>query len=163
MKVSTTTGNLFAISLLAFTACNTDEQTKSLPNIILISADDLGWSDIGCYGSEVHTPNLDLLASEGMRFNGQSITPYEGVSLLPVFEGESAERQKPIFWEWRNGQAVYYNSWKIVRDGIKKPWDLYNLDIDPTETTNLSEINPEKVEELNKLFTEWKIKLEKEK
>ena len=38
------------------------------PNIILICADDLGWSDIGCYGSEIQTPNLDRLASQGMRF-----------------------------------------------------------------------------------------------
>lgn len=38
------------------------------PNIILIMADDLGFSDIGCYGSEIKTPNLDKLASEGLRF-----------------------------------------------------------------------------------------------
>jgi arylsulfatase A-like enzyme len=37
------------------------------PNIVLIMADDLGFSDIGCYGSEIQTPNLDKLASEGMR------------------------------------------------------------------------------------------------
>ena len=39
------------------------------PNILLILADDLGYSDLGCYGSEIQTPNLDRLASEGMRFN----------------------------------------------------------------------------------------------
>lgn len=38
------------------------------PNILLICADDLGWSDIGCYGSEVKTPNLDRLAAGGIRF-----------------------------------------------------------------------------------------------
>ncbi|HWJ90452.1 MAG TPA: sulfatase-like hydrolase/transferase, partial [Flavisolibacter sp.] len=37
------------------------------PNILLICADDLGWSDIGCYGSEVLTPNLDKLAASGVR------------------------------------------------------------------------------------------------
>jgi hypothetical protein len=37
---------------------NYSVHTLQLPNIILISADDLGWSDIGCYGSEVQTPNL---------------------------------------------------------------------------------------------------------
>lgn len=41
---------------------------QPLPNILLISADDLGWSDIGCYGSEVQTPNLDELARQGVRF-----------------------------------------------------------------------------------------------
>ncbi|HVI99489.1 MAG TPA: arylsulfatase [Sphingomonas sp.] len=39
-----------------------------VPNIILIVADDMGYSDIGCYGSEIETPNLDRLAEGGMRF-----------------------------------------------------------------------------------------------
>jgi arylsulfatase A-like enzyme len=40
----------------------------SRPNIILIMVDDMGWSDIGCYGGEVDTPNLNRLAREGLRF-----------------------------------------------------------------------------------------------
>jgi arylsulfatase A-like enzyme len=39
------------------------------PNVVLILADDLGWSDLGCYGADLHeTPHLDRLAREGMRF-----------------------------------------------------------------------------------------------
>jgi arylsulfatase A-like enzyme len=38
------------------------------PNILLIVADDLGYSDLGCYGSEIDTPNLDALAANGLRF-----------------------------------------------------------------------------------------------
>ena len=38
------------------------------PNIVLIMVDDMGWSDIGCYGSEIRTPNIDRLAREGTRF-----------------------------------------------------------------------------------------------
>lgn len=38
------------------------------PNIVLILADDMGFSDIGCYGGEIHTPHIDYLAAHGLRF-----------------------------------------------------------------------------------------------
>ncbi|HZQ46836.1 MAG TPA: sulfatase-like hydrolase/transferase, partial [Verrucomicrobiae bacterium] len=38
------------------------------PNILLIMSDDMGFSDLGCYGGEIQTPNLDSLAHEGVRF-----------------------------------------------------------------------------------------------
>ncbi len=41
---------------------------ESRPNIVLIMCDDMGFSDIGCYGGEIDTPNLDKLAESGMRF-----------------------------------------------------------------------------------------------
>lgn len=43
-------------------------QKSDRPNILLILADDLGYSDLGCYGGEIQAPNLDKLASEGIRF-----------------------------------------------------------------------------------------------
>src|SRR5947208_76540 len=46
----------------------TQAATKSRPNILLILADDMGYSDLGCFGSEIATPNLDRLASKGVRF-----------------------------------------------------------------------------------------------
>ena len=38
------------------------------PNVALIMADDLGFADLGCYGSEIETPHLDALAANGLRF-----------------------------------------------------------------------------------------------
>ncbi len=51
---------------LFITACHHEEVKP--PNILVILADDLGFSDLGCYGGEIETPNLDKLASEGLRF-----------------------------------------------------------------------------------------------
>ena len=45
------------------------QEPKSRPNIIVILADDMGFSDLGCYGSEIATPNLDSLAAGGLRFS----------------------------------------------------------------------------------------------
>ncbi len=44
-------------------------QKDRRPNVIIILADDLGFSDLGCYGGEIQTPNLDRLAENGLRFN----------------------------------------------------------------------------------------------
>jgi arylsulfatase len=45
------------------------------PNILLIFVDDMGFSDLGCYGSEIHTPHLDAMAERGLRFSQFYNTP----------------------------------------------------------------------------------------
>jgi arylsulfatase len=47
---------------------NAPEKIDKRPNIVIIMADDLGYSDLGCYGGEIQTPNLDQLAQNGIRF-----------------------------------------------------------------------------------------------
>jgi arylsulfatase A len=73
--------NRFAAVLLAMLACLSicfarrdlsaaePNSTKRKPNVVLIVIDDLGWADLGCYGSKYYrTPNIDRLAAEGLRF-----------------------------------------------------------------------------------------------
>ncbi|MEI8098612.1 MAG: arylsulfatase [Sediminibacterium sp.] len=45
------------------------KKTLNKPNILIILADDMGYSDIGCYGGEIHTPNIDRLAAGGVKFS----------------------------------------------------------------------------------------------
>ena len=61
---------IFMISfvLLLFQACGQVKKQAKPPNIVLIMGDDIGFSDLGCYGSEIMTPNLDQLAEQGLRF-----------------------------------------------------------------------------------------------
>ena len=57
-------------TLLTFlTALTLSVTAAEKPNILLILVDDLGWSDLGCYGSEIKTPVLDKLAGNGLRFS----------------------------------------------------------------------------------------------
>lgn len=60
---------LFSSGLLALLAPAVAAQEKSAPNIVLIMCDDMGFSDLGCYGSEIQTPHLDSLAAQGLRFS----------------------------------------------------------------------------------------------
>ncbi|MEE8450808.1 MAG: arylsulfatase [Thermoguttaceae bacterium] len=58
----------FTMTLLTLLLIPTAATAAERPNIILIMADDLGFADIGCYGSEIETPNLDALAAGGLQF-----------------------------------------------------------------------------------------------
>jgi arylsulfatase len=55
-------------TLLALLLLVTAQEPPDKPNIVILLADDMGFSDIGCYGSEIATPNLDRLAAGGLRF-----------------------------------------------------------------------------------------------
>ena len=88
-------------------------------------------------------------------FKGNPVLPYEGVSLMPVIRDEKSERAKPLFWEWQNGQAMKDGKWKIVRDGLKNRWSLFDMTADPTEVNDLADKNPQQVEKMVRAFNEW--------
>ncbi|MFT3788841.1 MAG: arylsulfatase [Tepidisphaeraceae bacterium] len=55
-------------SLLTGSAFAQPAASPTRPNVVVILADDMGFSDLGCYGGEIHTPNIDALAAKGVRF-----------------------------------------------------------------------------------------------
>ena len=72
------------------------------PNIVLILADDMGYSDIGCFGSEIRTPNIDSLAARGLRFtqfyNGAVCCPTRAALLTGLYS-----HQAGMGWMTQNG------------------------------------------------------------
>ncbi len=56
------------LTVAVFLGCSSASADSPKPNIMLIMADDLGFSDLGCYGGEIATPNLDAVAENGLRF-----------------------------------------------------------------------------------------------
>jgi len=68
------------------------QETTGKPDIILILADDLGYSDIGCQGGEIKTPNIDRLADEGARFTAASNTARCCPSRASLLTGAYAHR-----------------------------------------------------------------------
>ena len=69
-------GALAAVPAFAWLGLNTERAGPAQrPNVLLIVADDLGYSDIGSFGGEIRTPNLDALAARGLRLTGFYASP----------------------------------------------------------------------------------------
>ena len=72
-KASVTAGVVLiglAMGLPTHTAAIVDQEpTRPRPNILIIFTDDQGVNDVGCYGSEIPTPNIDSLAKQGIKLN----------------------------------------------------------------------------------------------
>ncbi|MFC2089897.1 sulfatase [Bacteroidota bacterium] len=69
MKISSFPRLLISvIAVLLISGCNQNKDQSELPNIVIIFADDMGYGDPGCYGSQIPTPNIDQMAAEGVRF-----------------------------------------------------------------------------------------------
>ena len=82
---------LLIFSLLLWGCIDHNTSQPDHPNIVLIMADDIGISDIGCYGSEIQTPNIDRLAEEGLRFvnfyNMAKCDPTRSTLLTGLYKG----------------------------------------------------------------------------
>ena len=65
-RLSLITILLLSWSFFGISYAETDAQR---PNILLVVADDMGWTDLGSFGSEIDTPNLDTLAERGVKFS----------------------------------------------------------------------------------------------
>ena len=60
------------------------------PNIVIVLMDDMGWADLGCYGSEIATPNIDALATRGIRFTHYTTHPICSPARAALLTGRNA-------------------------------------------------------------------------
>ncbi|WP_269522578.1 arylsulfatase [Coraliomargarita parva] len=94
-------------------------------------------------------------------FNGQVVKPTEGVSLVPSFSLEPlAARKYLIGYDFSKGQGIRDGIWKLVRLG-NKPWELYDMSKDRTETNDHAAEMPEKVDAMVREFSLWEKQCEK--
>ena len=68
------------------------------PNIVLILADDLGFSDLGSYGGEIHTPRLDELAQQGVQYTSMYAAPTCSISTYGSLKIFRAAKKKLSRW-----------------------------------------------------------------
>ncbi len=116
---------LFQLSFLCiFSSCSTEkkstEEIANPPNILLIVADDLGYTDLGCYGSEISTPNIDALAKQSTRLTsfctGPTCSPSRGMLLTGVDSH-------------RNGFGTMIGDWSDNQLGLRGYEGYLNFDV----------------------------------
>jgi N-sulfoglucosamine sulfohydrolase len=132
LKATSATGALLAFHGIGFT-----QQQDKRPNILIYVADDQYKSSIGCYGADPsHTPNIDKLAEQGVRFTrcftqSAICTPNRGTLLTGMYPlKHGAHANHSGFYDGIKSMPNYmkesgYRACVVGKDGIQKPSDLY--------------------------------------
>lgn len=99
-------------------------QSSRRPNVLLILCDDMGFSDLGCFGSEIHTPNLDRLAARGLRmtqfYNAARCCPTRASLLTGLYQHQAgvgemdSNRGTPEYQGFLNDRCV------TIAEGLKE-------------------------------------------
>jgi len=97
---------------------------------------------------------IELSGGEYPKLLGtKEILPIEGTSLVPVITGGQQDPNRAYYFNHSGTHAVIRGDWKVIREGGDRgTWKLYNLSKEKTEMTDLSDQNPELVEELSALW-----------
>lgn len=132
VKLRRTSVFLFAGMVLGISGCRPLEGTEKpaqRPNVVFFLVDDLGWADLACYGNRFHeTPNIDRLASEGVRFtDAYAASAVCSPTRASIMTGKYPARLKITDWI----PGVIFPQAKLSTPGIR-----YEL---PLEETTLAE------------------------
>lgn len=165
-----------AVSCLSVSAASPDRE-KSLPNVVLIFADDLGYGDLGCFGNTVHRiPNLDQLAEDGVRLTSFYGAPCCTPSRAQLMTGSYARRvglnDGPQAWvllpkdpiglnqeeltlaellKGQGYQTACVGKWHLGDQLHLRNGKLYNLSRDVAESNDVAADRPEIVAQLTAL------------
>jgi arylsulfatase len=136
---------LLAVLILAGPAWSAEPQAERRPNIVLILADDMGYSDVGCFGGEIATPHIDRIAAEGVRmtqfYNGARCCPTRAALLTGLYPHQAGvghmmgNRGLPGYQGQLNDQCVTLaevlgaagyrtamaGKWHVCRATVRKP------------------------------------------
>jgi arylsulfatase len=132
-----------------------------------------GSSGVAGPGRWVHTPAhvIDIMATcadvAGAPYpearNGNAIQPLEGRSLRPLIcpssatsaESSAALPARDLFWEHEGNAAIRAGDWKLVRQGLRGQWELFDMRADRTEQHDLASARPQAVRQLAGRWEDW--------
>ena len=89
-------------------------------------------------------------------FQGRKPLPLEGKSLLPVLHGQGREGHEALCWSLPRHHAIRAGNWKAVKPKDGQAWQLFDLENDGTETTDLAGREPDRVEAMAAAFEAWR-------
>ena len=84
----------------------------------------------------------------------QEILPMEGISLTAALDGLQEREGAPIFWEYVGNHAIRDGKWKLVAER-SKDWELYDISVDRSETSNLAQSHPGRVAKMSAAYDAW--------
>lgn len=88
------------------------------------------------------------------RQEGRAVLSVDGRSLVPSFRGEETV-ERTLYWEHAGHRAVRKGNWKAVSLKWEGGWKLYNLSSDRSETRNLADRHPDRVERFRNMWNDW--------
>jgi len=100
-----------------------------------------------------------LLEVAGLEPIQQKPVPLEGRSLYRNFVGKDTDIDRTLFWQHNKGRAVRQGDWKLVSPDRGESWELYNMAKDGSETNDLSDSMPERLEEMKAMHEQWRTRV----
>ncbi|GAA4322486.1 arylsulfatase [Mucilaginibacter gynuensis] len=88
-------------------------------------------------------------------YNGNTIIPNEGISMLQAFKTGSGKTHDYFYWEHEENCAVRHGNWKGVKRLPNGRWELYDLEHDRTERNNIAQQYPDVVKDLDEKWQTW--------
>ena len=95
---------------------------------------------------------LELAGGEAPVWNGRPVPPAPGRSLVPVLAKDHTVPHDYLWWFHSGNRAIRVGDWKLVSEGEKGPWELYDLAADRSESRNLAAEQPVRAGELEQAW-----------
>jgi arylsulfatase len=119
----------------------------------------------GAKDTWIETPThlIDLMATcvdlaetnYPQQFKDRDIVPMQGQSLKTLLTGQGQFPNRPLYWEHEGNAAIRVGDDKLVREGLRGRWELFDLSADRTEQHDLAALQTDKVAELRKQWQSW--------
>jgi arylsulfatase len=115
------------------------------------------WNRSPAHIIDVMPTLLELADQDYPRFYHENeILPVEGLSMVPLLQGETRSPHAQLAWFWAGNRALRQGPWKLVWDKLRdKQWELYNLDADRCETQDLAADAPDRVSQMAEDWFAW--------